>query len=309
MALDPVCGMEVAPETAAASSRADGQTFYFCSEDCRQRFESSRAGAGLPRASGAPQPVEMLGAAPPRRNQASSPGGGPGEAPPGREIISLRITGMHCASCVARVEKALLAVPGVSRAAVNLTTRTASVSVDSSVSSGEDIAAAVRAAGYEASVERGDLSLPGGEDAQEAGSLRARLRLAAALTLPVFVLEMFFMDWTPGRWLSLMLSAPVVFGAGLEFHRGALASVRRRSADMNTLIAVGTSAAYLYSVLSGLSRHSSTAPPSFWPGRSAATRTPPTPTSRPRPSSPPSSCWGGRWRRRRGGGPRKPCAR
>ncbi len=247
MALDPVCGMEVAPETAAASSRADGRTFYFCSEDCRQRFESSRAGAGSPRVSGAPQPVELLGAAPPRRNQASSPGGGPGEAPPGREIISLRITGMHCASCVARVEKALLAVPGVSRAAVDLTTRTASVSVDSSVSSGEDIAAAVRAAGYEASVERGEQSLPGGEDAEEAGSLRARLRLAAALTLPVFVLEMFFMDWTPGRWLSLMLSAPVVFGAGLEFHRGALASVRRRSADMNTLISVGTLAAFLYS--------------------------------------------------------------
>ncbi|MEJ5299082.1 MAG: cation transporter, partial [Armatimonadota bacterium] len=240
MALDPVCGMEVDPESAAASSRVGAQVFYFCSDSCKRQFDASQSPSGPSNRPLNSRPLELLEMAPVRRQACR-------QAPVAAETATatLNISGMHCASCVGRVEKALSGVPGVVRAAVDLTTRSASVAYDPSAASPEDLAAAVRDAGYEASLVTAD-SPPEQDDRADA-AFRIRLIGAVLLTLPVFVLEMFFMGWAPGRWLSLVLSAPVVFWAGWEFHRGAIASVRRRSADMNTLISVGTLTAFLYS--------------------------------------------------------------
>lgn len=246
MVFDPVCGMEVDPESAAGSSRAGGQVYYFCSESCKRKFEAVNSPAGGGAEGSGARPLELL-ADPDHRPRPVNP---PAEG--GGRTVVLRIGGMHCASCVGRVEKALEAVPGVVEAAVDLTTRSATVSFDPCAASPEQLAAAVRAAGYEAAAEPGIRGGMEDEDA-EAGALRTRLVVSGLLTLPVFVLEMFFMGWVPGRWISMALSAPVVFWAGLEFHRGVLASVRRRSADMNTLISVGTLAAYLYSAAALLS--------------------------------------------------------
>ena len=240
MALDPVCGMEVDPESASASSRVGGQVFYFCSDSCKRRFDASQCRSGLANSPVNSRPLELLEMAPASRRQSPEP-----PHPAGTATATLNIGGMHCASCVGRVEKVLSGVPGVVRAAVDLTTRSASVAYDPSIASPEDLAAAVRDAGYEASPVTADSFLK--QDDFVDAAFRIRVIGAMLLTLPVFVLEMFFMGWAPGRWVSLGFSAPVVFWAGWEFHRGAMASVRRRSADMNTLISVGTLTAFLYS--------------------------------------------------------------
>ncbi|MFN3684583.1 MAG: heavy metal translocating P-type ATPase [Fimbriimonadaceae bacterium] len=154
------------------------------------------------------------------------------------EKAELRIGGMTCASCVAHVEKALRQVPGVREAAVNLATEKASVVFDPSCATPEQLALAVEKAGYAA--------VPEGADRTREGL--ADLLFAAALTVPVFALSMF---WHPRPYwanvLLLALTTPVVFGAGRRFHANAWKALRHGSATMDTLISLGTLAAWALS--------------------------------------------------------------
>jgi len=147
----------------------------------------------------------------------------------------LRIGGMSCASCVAHVEKALRRVPGVQEASVNLATERASVVFDPERTSPNQLAIAVEKAGYSAVPEGADRSREGLAD----------LLFAAALTAPVFALSMF---WHPRPYwanvLLLALATPVVFGAGRRFHVGAWKALRHGSSTMDTLISLGTLAAW-----------------------------------------------------------------
>jgi len=142
---------------------------------------------------------------------------------------------MTCASCANRVEKRLNELDGVT-ATVNFATEKASVAYDEAVAPGQ-LVAAVEAAGYQA-------TLP-----VERDELRTRLIASALLTLPVLVLAMLpalrFEGW---EWVSLALATPVVLWAGLPFHRAAWANLRHGAATMDTLISLGTLAAYLWSV-------------------------------------------------------------
>ncbi|MGA0541252.1 heavy metal translocating P-type ATPase [Neotabrizicola sp. VNH66] len=177
-------------------------------------------------------------------------------APP----VELAVEGMTCASCVARVEKALAAVPGVTSAAVNLATERATVAGTADLAA---LLAAVERAGYDAHPLSAAV-----EDATdqrreaEVAVLRRDLWIAAALTLPVFVLEMgshlipalhmFIMD-TVGMqtsWLlQFVLTTAVLLGPGLRFYRKGLPALARLAPDMNSLVAVGTLAAWGYSVV------------------------------------------------------------
>ncbi len=176
--------------------------------------------------------------------------------------VDLVIEGMTCASCVARVEKALSAVPGVTFAAVNLATERATVK------GAADIAALVRAieaAGYEAHA-----AAPAADVAEETASKKAAeeaalkrdVLIAATLTLPVFVLEMgaHLFTWVhmavmstigmQNSWyLQFALTTAVLFGPGLRFYRKGLPALARLAPDMNSLVAVGTMAAYGYSLV------------------------------------------------------------
>jgi len=156
---------------------------------------------------------------------------------------------MHCAACAARVERALKESPGVFEAAVNYATETASVTVEEGAVGFDELAAVVASAGYGA-------ARPGDEDAeqefrkQEMGELRSRLLFSALATALIFV-----GTHAPGLppdaspWVLLALATPVQFWAGGQFYRGAWVAARAGFADMNTLIAVGTSAAYGYSLV------------------------------------------------------------
>ncbi|MFI1728046.1 heavy metal translocating P-type ATPase [Streptomyces acidicola] len=173
---------------------------------------------------------------------------------PGTAEVELAIGGMTCASCAARIEKKLNRMDGV-EATVNYATEKARVTFREDVAVRELIAT-VEATGYTAREPAPPVQAesPGGEggSAQEddgLGPLRQRLVTAVALAVPVIVMAMVpaaqFEYW---QWLSLTLAAPVVTYAAWPFHRAAFTNARHGAATMDTLISVGTSAAFLWSL-------------------------------------------------------------
>jgi P-type Cu+ transporter len=156
--------------------------------------------------------------------------------------ITLELEGMTCASCASRIERRLNELDGV-HASVNLATEKAAVSYDGSTVGVEELVAAVEDAGYGA-------SLAGRYREQSRDSLRTRLLGALALTVPLALVAMVpplhFDGW---EWLALALSTPVVFWAGLPFHRTALRNLRHGAVTMDTLVSLGTLAAWTWSLV------------------------------------------------------------
>lgn len=172
------------------------------------------------------------------------------------------VEGMTCASCVGRVEKALKAVPGVTDARVNLAAETATVDFLAGSVTAERIAAAAAKAGYPATAKFSDQPDPTDRKAEEAAALRRRAILAGALALPVFVLEMgshVFMPvhmWVMQNigmqtsWvIQFVLTTLVLIGPGRPFFTKGFAGLLRGAPDMNALVALGTSAAWIYSTI------------------------------------------------------------
>ena len=168
--------------------------------------------------------------------------------------IELSIEGMHCASCVGRVEQALAAVPGVRSAAVNLATNRATVEAAGFVDAAA-LVAAVATTGYQAEPLGTDVA-PQARD--ETTPLRRDLVIAATLTLPVFLLAMGghlvpalmdIADAPAARILSFVLTTLVLFGPGLRFFRHGLPALVRLAPDMNSLVVLGATAAWGYSTI------------------------------------------------------------
>jgi Cu+-exporting ATPase len=199
----------------------------------------------------------------------------PAPSAPSQERTSsttdLAISGMTCASCVRRVEKALSKTPGVREANVNLATEHATVTFDPQSTNVTDLIAAVEHAGYEATETHtdadwakaevdGDLMIaaPDAETLRRQADLQERQRkllIGVALTIPIVVLSMFFMNRFPGENLLLLaLTAPVWGYVGYEFHRTAWRVIRHFGANMDVLISLGSTAAFLMSVVA-----------TFWP--------------------------------------------
>ena len=170
-----------------------------------------------------------------------------------REQMTLALEGMTCASCAARIERTLNKVEGV-EATVNFATETASVSFDPSVVAPDQLAVAVERIGYRAHLR----DEHGGEHAaHEHDATPLRLLAALVLSLPLLLMAMIpplrFTGW---EWVSLVLATPVVFWSGAQFHRAALLSARHRAATMDTLVSLGTLAAWTWStvvLLAGIS--------------------------------------------------------
>jgi Cu+-exporting ATPase len=171
--------------------------------------------------------------------------------------LELRVVGMHCAACVARVEQALGSVPGVAEATVNLATERATLRLDSAVEV-EALVRAARSAGYEVRplATVGEEDVERRERAAALASLTRRLGVAAALGLPVVVLGNFGMlppldaiGLETQNWIQLAFATPVQWWAGWPFVRGAWRAVVHRNADMDLLIGSGTLAAWLYSLV------------------------------------------------------------
>ncbi|MHB8890476.1 MAG: heavy metal translocating P-type ATPase [Candidatus Limnocylindrales bacterium] len=184
------------------------------------------------------------------------------------EIVSFPVEGMTCASCVNRITRFLNKVEGVEQANVNLASESATVRFDAGQVSVADLVAAVDAAGYVARVEQAasadhevDVAEAAeartGRDeatARHVAQLRRRLLVAGMLTIPLLggLARMTIAPWLPAflsnPLFQLALATPVQLWAGWPFYSGAIKALRHRATDMNTLIAVGTTAAYGYSV-------------------------------------------------------------
>jgi len=188
----------------------------------------------------------------------------------------LDLEGMTCASCAMRIEKGLKKVPGVIDANVNLATEKAAVKYDPTQTTLEQMVQKVEAVGYKAtpavsSTQQPAFEMATGEITETYGApiagipqedelskrrqaeiIRKRnlLILGIVLTVPVVILSMFFMNRFPGEnYLLLFLTTPVWAVVGWEFHRGAINSLRHGSANMDTLVSLGSTAAYILSVV------------------------------------------------------------
>ena len=173
------------------------------------------------------------------------------------------VEGMHCASCVQKVERTLIELPGVLDAAVNLATREARITLGAESPEESQIREAVERIGY--SYER----LPVGEEDRLTKSkarrqaLRAqwqRLLIAAPLAAVVMVITMTHVEFPGRNWLLLALTAPIVCWAGRTFFAAAWNSLKHSRADMDTLIAMGTGTAFLTSLIGTVT------PTEFWAG-------------------------------------------
>ena len=195
---------------------------------------------------------------------------------PATQSADLPLLGMHCAACANRIEKALNRAPGVEHCNVNYATTRATVSYDPAQTDAHKLKQVVQDAGYDAIVPdqprgqpRGDATnshhdSSGVQDAEnlaraeEYARQKRKFLIALVLTLPVAVLGMgghLFpslaqtLNFAGREWIELVLTSVVLFGAGAEFFRGAHVAARHRAADMNTLVAIGTFAAYAFSVV------------------------------------------------------------
>ena len=172
------------------------------------------------------------------------------------------VLGMSCAACAARVDKTLHRQPGVKEASVNYAAATATVEYDPAQCSPRDLKEAVVEAGYDLLVDKGADVEKEVEDAHAAKyrRLKFRTRWAVVLALPVAVIGMFFMDMPYANVIMWALATPVLFWLGRDFYVSAWRQLLHRTSNMDTLVAVSTGIAYLFSLFNMLF-------PDFWLAR------------------------------------------
>ena len=321
MAKDPVCGMEVNEEEAAASSLYKGRKYYFCAKLCKKKFDENpekyikadqnkgeeeegeskdgdEESPGLKTAEAKKERVDLpivgmscascastiqkglskiKGVDNANVNFATSKATvlyqpqlvNPTEfistvRKSGYEVgtasIEIPIQGMQCASCVQNIEKALLRMRGVVKATVNLATEKARVEYIPSETSLAEIKKVIEQTGYKV------LDIPPEEELEdmeriirekEYKKLKRKFFIGLILGLVIFLgSSPRLFPWIPSFmnnfFVLWLLATPVQFWIGWQFYKGAWGAFKHRNADMNTLIAVGTSAAYLYSVAATL---------------------------------------------------------
>lgn len=174
---------------------------------------------------------------------------------------SFPVLEMTCAACAVSVESMLKNTKGVKAASVNFANQTALVEYDADTATLADLQQAVRSIGYDLLVDVEDPQAAK-EEAQQQHyrEIKSRTIWSAVLTIPVVVIGMFFMDWKPGTYISMLLSAPVVFYFGRSFFSHAFKQARFGKANMDTLVALSTGIAFVFSLFN-------TFFPEFWHSR------------------------------------------
>ncbi len=166
------------------------------------------------------------------------------------------IKGMHCASCVRLIEKSLLKTNGVKDAVVNLATSKATVTFQPELCRDDDIKQAVSRVGYKV-VGEDEIATPDQEKAEKAKELnKLKIKVGVSLLIGALILWGSFpgligtAPWfLKNFWIQLILATPIQFWAGWEFYRGTIPALRHRTANMDTLVALGTTVAYFYSAV------------------------------------------------------------
>ena len=252
MEKDVVCGMRVKPEEAAAFSEYGGKTYYFCAEGCKKKFDT-----GPEKYPKTDDEFEFQAEGQPRKKADFISSVRKSGYEVGTASLSLPLEGVKCASCVQKIEKALFQTKGVTKAVVNLANEKARVEYLPSVIGREEIKQVIESTGYrviEAALAEEGEDLERRVREREYKRLKIKFFIGLILGLAVFLGSMrHWFPWVPAFlsnfYLLWALATPVQFWIGWQFYKGAWKAFKHRNADMNTLIAVGTSAAYLYSVV------------------------------------------------------------
>jgi len=172
--------------------------------------------------------------------------------------VDLKIQGMTCAACATKIEKKLNLLPGVARAAVNLATEKATVKYYSSVVSTADLMAAIEKLGYKSVIVEDKLDIDKEKKSRENEIRKQKMYFifSTVLSLPLALFmfaELFKWTWVPdiifNMFFQLALATPIQFIAGAQFYKDAYYALKNKSANMAVLVALGTSAAYLFSVV------------------------------------------------------------
>ena len=168
------------------------------------------------------------------------------------------VTGMTCAACAVSVVPMLVNTPGVMKAGVNFATQTAWAEFNPEQATVENLRSSVQEIGYDLIIDTEDASqAQTDEQMRHYKKIKSRFIWSALLTAPVFVIGMFFMEWEPGKWISMPLSAIVLFYIGRSFFSTAWKQAKHGMANMDTLVALSTSIAFIFSVFN-------TFFPDFW---------------------------------------------
>jgi len=178
-----------------------------------------------------------------------------------RKRSTFPVTGMTCAGCAVSVESMLKSVDGVIDAGVNFADNSAWAEYDIQKTDPEDLQKSIRSIGYDLIIDE-DNSAELQESLQQKKyeEIRQRTIRASILTLPVFLIGMFFMDMPYGTWISMVLSAPVVFWYGRNFFINGWKQAKHGMANMDTLVALSTGIAYIFSAFN-------TIYPEYWHSR------------------------------------------
>jgi Cu2+-exporting ATPase len=170
------------------------------------------------------------------------------------------VKGMTCAACASSVESILAHTEGVSKASVNFANSSVLIEYDEAIAE-EKLQNALQEVGYDIIIDAEDPSAVQHELQQKHyHDIKNRTIWSAVLTLPIFVLGMFYMDWEPGKWISLVLTLPILFWFGRSFFINAFKQAKHGKANMDTLVALSTGIAFLFSVFN-------TFFPEFWLSR------------------------------------------
>jgi len=170
------------------------------------------------------------------------------------------VTGMTCAACASSVESILTNTEGVSQASVNFASNSVLIEYDDAIKE-TDIQNSLRSVGYDLIINVEDpIEAQAELQRKHYQDVKKRTIWSAILTFPIFILGMFFMEWVPGRWISLGLTMPILFYFGRVFYINAWKQAKYRKANMDTLVALSTGVAFLFSLFNTLF-------PEFWIAR------------------------------------------
>ncbi|HEY4303690.1 MAG TPA: heavy metal translocating P-type ATPase [Gemmatimonadaceae bacterium] len=177
----------------------------------------------------------------------------------GTTSVVIPVTGMTCAACQSRVQRTLSKVPGVAEASVNLMTADATVSFDPSATNPEALVETIRATGYGAELPQADVTPIEAQETRddelhaEYITLRNKAVVSGVIGVASMAISMAFMGNATVAWFELIAAVTVMLWAGRQFYVRAWAALTHRTSDMNTLIAVGTGSAFIYSAIATIS--------------------------------------------------------
>ena len=163
--------------------------------------------------------------------------------------LEIPIKGMDCASCASRIEKHLSSQSGIKKASINFATSKASVNYDENIISQKQIIEKIKELGYKPDFETEKVENKGLDEEKAFNEQKRKFIISLIFSVPVFIISMSMITFPYRNYILLLMTLPVILISGRQFYTGAYKALLNRFTDMNTLIAIGTGSAFIYSLV------------------------------------------------------------